>query len=257
LQSLYKRGYASMTIKTGATWVKQLAGVFGAASASILLQFPAAAESAAVDSVSESTPPAEVTDATEIEMSSDSTIVEIAASNESFTTLTAALEAAGLLETLSGEGPFTVFAPTNEAFAALPEGTLEALLEPENQQALIDLLTYHVVAGEVMSTDLVAGEVATVQGSPITIDLSNGVMVDDANVVMADIPASNGVIHAIDKVIMPASMMAPSAAEDMELPTLDPMSEEEMPMEQMEMPEEMPASSMEMPEEMPAESEPR
>lgn len=237
-----------MNTKTGATWVKQLAGIVGVASASVLLQFPATAESAISDAASESTPSAEVTDTA---AAAEPTIVEIAAANESFSTLTAALEAAGLLETLSGEGPFTVFAPTDEAFAALPEGTLDELLKPENQQALIDLLTYHVVAGEVMSTDLVAGEVATVQGSPVTIDLSNGVMVNDASVVTADLSASNGVIHVIDKVIMPPSMMAPSAAEEMELPTLDPMSEEEMPMPEMEMPEEMPASSMEMPEEMP------
>jgi uncharacterized surface protein with fasciclin (FAS1) repeats len=228
-----------MNTNMGATLFKQLTGVIGAASASILLQFPVAAESAAVDSVSESTPSAEMTDATAL--SSESTIVEIAASNESFTTLKAALEAAGLLETLSGEGPFTVFAPTDEAFAALPAGTLEELLKPENQQALIKILTYHVVPGMMMSADLETGEVATAEGSSVTIDISNGVMVDDANVVMADIPASNGVIHAIDKVILPASMMAPAAAEDVELPTLEPMPEGmEMPEE---MPEEMPAGS--------------
>lgn len=218
-----------MTIKTGATWIKQLAGVFGAASASILLQLPVAAESVAADSISQDTPSGEVTDATE--MSSESTIVEIAASSDSFTTLTAALEAAGLLDVLSGEGPFTVFAPTDEAFAALPEGTLDELLKPENQQTLIEILTYHVVPGMVMSADLTAGEVTTAEGSPVTIDLSNGVMVNDANVVMADIPASNGVIHVIDQVMLPESMMAPAAAEDMELPTLDMMEETEMPME--------------------------
>ncbi|HIK32661.1 MAG TPA: fasciclin domain-containing protein [Oscillatoriales cyanobacterium M59_W2019_021] len=238
-----------MNTNTGATWIKRLAGVLGVAGASVLIQFPAAAESVMPDSASESMPTAEVADT-----AAEPTIVEIAAGNESFSTLTAALEAAGLLETLSGAGPFTVFAPTNEAFAALPEGTLEEWLKPENQEALIEILTYHVVPGKVMSADLADGEVTTVQGSPVTIDLSNGVMVGNANVVTADIPASNGVIHVIDTVMIPESMMAPAAAEEMqemELPTLEPTMDEEMPME---MPEEMPSGSMEMPEEIPADS---
>lgn len=131
------------------------------------------------------------------------TIVDVAVEAGSFTTLTQALEAAGLVETLSGEGPFTVFAPTDEAFAALPEGTLEELLLPENREQLIQILTYHVVPGEALSTSLEAGEVTTVEGSPVEISLADGVMVNDAKVVTADIEASNGVIHVIDKVILP------------------------------------------------------
>ena len=134
----------------------------------------------------------------------DMNIVETAVGAGSFTTLVAAVEAAGLVETLSGEGPFTVFAPTDDAFAALPEGTVESLLLPENRDQLVAILTYHVVPGAVMSTDLSDGmTAATVQGSEITIDLDNGVMVNEANVVTADIAASNGVIHVIDAVILP------------------------------------------------------
>lgn len=134
----------------------------------------------------------------------DMNIVETAVGAGSFTTLVAAVEAAGLAETLSGEGPFTVFAPTDDAFAALPEGTVESLLLPENRDQLIAVLTYHVVPGAVMSTDLTDDMTATtVQGADITIDLDNGVMVNEANVVTADIEASNGVIHVIDQVILP------------------------------------------------------
>lgn len=129
-------------------------------------------------------------------------IVDTAVSAGSFTTLVAAVQAAGLVETLKGEGPFTVFAPTDEAFAALPEGTVEALLaDPE---ALAAILTYHVVAGKVMSTDLSDGMMAaTVNGADITIGTMGGVSVNGANVVTADIDASNGVIHVIDAVILP------------------------------------------------------
>jgi uncharacterized surface protein with fasciclin (FAS1) repeats len=129
-------------------------------------------------------------------------IVDTAVSAGSFTTLVAAVQAAGLVDTLKGEGPFTVFAPTDEAFAALPEGTVEALLaDPE---ALAAILTYHVVAGKVMSTDLSDGMMAaTVNGADITIGTMGGVSVNGANVVTADIEASNGVIHVIDAVILP------------------------------------------------------
>jgi len=124
----------------------------------------------------------------------------------SFTTLVAAVQAAGLVDTLTGEGPFTVFAPTDDAFAALPEGTVESLLLPENKDQLVAILTYHVVPGKVMSTDLSDGMMAaTVEGSDVTIDLSDGVMVNGANVVTADIETSNGVIHVIDSVILPSS----------------------------------------------------
>jgi uncharacterized surface protein with fasciclin (FAS1) repeats len=129
-------------------------------------------------------------------------IVDTAVDAGSFTTLVAAVTAAGLVDTLKGEGPFTVFAPTDEAFAALPEGTVESLLaDPE---ALTALLTYHVVAGKVMSTDLSDGMTATtVNGADVTIMTEAGVMINEANVTTADIEASNGVIHVIDTVLMP------------------------------------------------------
>lgn len=130
-------------------------------------------------------------------------IVDVAAGNESFSTLVAAVKAAGLVDTLKGEGPFTVFAPTNEAFAKLPAGTVEDLLKPENKEKLVAILTYHVVPGKVMAADVKAGEVATVQGGKITITTTDGVKVDDAKVVTTDVAASNGVIHVIDSVIMP------------------------------------------------------
>ena len=133
-------------------------------------------------------------------------IVDTAVDAGQFETLVAAVQAAGLEETLRGEGPFTVFAPTDEAFAALPEGTVESLLEEENLEDLVAILTYHVIPGAVMSTDLADEpmEVETVQGSMVTIDATgDGVMVDEATVVQADIEADNGVIHVIDAVIMP------------------------------------------------------
>ncbi len=131
-------------------------------------------------------------------------IVDTAIEAGSFETLVAAVQAAGLVETLKGEGPFTVFAPTDAAFAALPEGTVENLLLPENKDQLVSILTYHVVPGKVMSTDLMDDmEAETVQGSTVTIDLDTGVMVEGATVTTADIEASNGVIHVIDTVMLP------------------------------------------------------
>lgn len=131
-------------------------------------------------------------------------IVDTAVGAGTFNTLVAAVTAAGMVDTLKGEGPFTVFAPTDDAFSALPEGTVESLLLPENKDQLVAILTYHVVPGKVMSTDLTDSmTAATVQGGMITIDLDNGVMVNDANVTTADIEAENGVIHVIDKVILP------------------------------------------------------
>ncbi len=133
----------------------------------------------------------------------DKDLIDVAVEAGSFETLAAALEAADLIEALKGEGPFTVFAPTDEAFAALPEGTVEELLMPENKETLAAILTYHVVEGKVLSTDLEAGEVETLQGSPITVDLSDGVTINQATVTTADVAASNGVIHVIDAVILP------------------------------------------------------
>jgi len=134
----------------------------------------------------------------------DMDIVDTAVQAGSFSTLVAAVEAAGLVDTLKGEGPFTVFAPTDEAFAALPAGTVESLLLPENRDQLVSILTYHVVPGKVMSGDLTDDMMAeTVQGGELMIDLDSGVMVNSANVVTADIETSNGVIHVIDSVIIP------------------------------------------------------
>ncbi len=133
-------------------------------------------------------------------------IVETAIANGSFTTLVAAVTAAELVETLNGEGPFTVFAPLDTAFGALPEGTVASLILPENKTQLQGILTYHVVAGKVMSTDLSDGMVATtVNGAVLTIHLTDGkVFVNDAEVVMADVATDNGVIHVISKVLLPA-----------------------------------------------------
>ncbi|WP_421658165.1 fasciclin domain-containing protein [Leptothermofonsia sp. ETS-13] len=132
------------------------------------------------------------------------TIVDVASSNSSFKTLTAALKAAGLTQQLSGKGPYTVFAPTDAAFAALPEGTVEKLLKPENKEVLKKILSYHVVSGKVESTDLKTGQVQTVEGAPVEVSVSgSSVMVNDAKVTTPDIKATNGVIHVIDKVILP------------------------------------------------------
>jgi uncharacterized surface protein with fasciclin (FAS1) repeats len=134
----------------------------------------------------------------------DKDIVDTAVGAGSFTTLVAAVEAAGLVETLKGEGPFTVFAPTDAAFAALPAGTVEDLLKPENKDKLVAVLTYHVVPGKVMSTDLTEGmKAATVQGSDVTITLDGGPKVNGAVISTPDVAASNGVIHVIDSVILP------------------------------------------------------
>ena len=133
-------------------------------------------------------------------------IVAVASTTEGFGTLVAALTAAGLVETLQGAGPFTVFAPTDAAFAALPAGLLDKLLMPENKDVLVAILTYHVVPGMVMSTDIMAGDVATVEGSSVTLDTSYGVKVNGANVTAADVAASNGVIHVIDAVIVPPTV---------------------------------------------------
>lgn len=132
-----------------------------------------------------------------------SNIVETAVGAGSFTTLVAAVQAAGLVDTLSGPGPFTVFAPTDEAFAALPAGTVEALLADIPQ--LTKILTYHVVAGKVMAADVAGLTTATtVQGGELTFDTSSGVKVNGASIVQADIEADNGVIHVVDAVILPA-----------------------------------------------------
>ena len=135
------------------------------------------------------------------------TIVEVASGNPDFSTLVAAVSAADLAETLGAEGPYTVFAPTNEAFEALPAGLLDELLKPKNKEVLTQILTYHVVAGEVMSTYIEPGDVPTVEGEDLTIAVTDGtVTVNGATVEAADVEASNGVIHVIDEVLVPPNV---------------------------------------------------
>jgi len=133
------------------------------------------------------------------------TIVDVAAGDESFSTLVAAVTAADLVETLSGSGPFTVFAPTNDAFAALPAGVLDALLLPENKAVLAQILTYHVLPGKIMSSEVTEGDVATVEGQKVTFAAppAEGLTINGAAVIVGDVDASNGVIHAINAVILP------------------------------------------------------
>ena len=157
-------------------------------------------------STTEETETETATEAAVVELDVQNDIVGLAIETDALSTLVAALKAAGLVETLQGDGPFTVFAPTNEAFAALPAGTLDMLLMPENKDQLIAILTYHVVSGKVMSTDLSDGMMAaTVNGAEVTITTAGGAKVNGANVVMADVEASNGVVHVIDAVILPPS----------------------------------------------------
>ena len=134
-------------------------------------------------------------------------IVAVASGNESFSTLVAAVGAAGLVETLKGAGPFTVFAPTNEAFAALPAGLVDALLLEENRETLVKILTYHVVGSKVMAADVASGDVATVEGSMLSVVVADGVKINGSSTVTAtDVMASNGVIHVIDAVLVPADV---------------------------------------------------
>jgi uncharacterized surface protein with fasciclin (FAS1) repeats len=153
---------------------------------------PAASEAASADASMA---------ASEAPMAGD--IIDVASSTDGFATLTAAVTAAGLVDTLKGEGPFTVFAPTDDAFAALPAGVLDALLLPENKDVLTKILTYHVVAGKVMAADVTDGDVPTVEGQTVALSTADGVTVNGAKVVQADVETSNGVIHAIDAVILP------------------------------------------------------
>jgi uncharacterized surface protein with fasciclin (FAS1) repeats len=146
----------------------------------------------------------------EAQYGNDKTIVDVAVESGNFETLVAAVKEAGLVETLSSAGPFTVFAPTDEAFAKLPEGTLEALLA--DKEALTAVLTYHVIPGKVMAADVIQAQQvrpATVQGESLNVRVTNGsVYVDDATVVQPDVEASNGVIHVIDTVVLPQALQA-------------------------------------------------
>ena len=134
----------------------------------------------------------------------DETVVAVAASNADFSTLVAAVKAAGLVDTLNGTGPFTIFAPTNAAFEKLPKGTVEDLLKPENKAKLTAILTYHVVAGKVLAADVKTGMVKTVQGGELDVKVAAGaVTVNGAKVLKTDILGTNGVIHVIDSVLLP------------------------------------------------------
>ena len=194
--------------------VKKVVAIAGAASA--LVTLPVLAQKMPTGIMQTQTPPMRTqpqvqpkpmtpsTSSARTSTKASGNVVDVAAASGSFKTLTAALKAAGLDKALASEGPFTIFAPTDEAFAALPEGTVEELLKPENRDTLITILTYHVVPGENTSKTLKSGEAETLEGAPVEVKVSpSGVMVNDANVVTADIQASNGVIHVIDKVMMP------------------------------------------------------
>ncbi|MBE9004769.1 fasciclin domain-containing protein [Fortiea sp. LEGE XX443] len=159
------------------------------------------------------TPPAETPSKPTTEVPTTGTsnqkqnVVTLAESNSSFKILTQALKAAGLTETLKGAGPFTIFAPTDAAFAKLPQDALKDLLKPENKEVLVKILTYHVVSGKVLSSDLKSGQVTSLQGDPIMVKVGgSGVVINDGKVIQADIQGSNGVIHAIDNVILPPSL---------------------------------------------------
>ncbi|MEG3922731.1 fasciclin domain-containing protein [Microcoleus sp. POL10_C6] len=198
------------------SWMKQLTGFAGIIGASALIGFPAWAHITSNTNVANATQTSQVagkvktaaspapTSASPAPTSAAKDIVAIASGDPQFKTLTKALGAADLVATLQRKGPFTVFAPTDAAFAALPEGTVENLLKPENKAQLTKILAYHVVPGSVVSTSLKSGDVKTVEGSSLKVAVSTGkVTVGGANVVKADIKASNGVIHVIDKVLMP------------------------------------------------------
>jgi uncharacterized surface protein with fasciclin (FAS1) repeats len=154
-----------------------------------------------------------IEDADETEAIFSETIVDLASKDpDNFSTLVAAINAAGLVETLNGEDPFTVFAPTNEAFAALPAGVLDALLLPENKDALVKILTYHVVPGTVLAADIADGDVviATVEGQNVLFSTSNGVTVNGFDVLFEDVIAGNGVIHVLNAVLVPADVDIPA-----------------------------------------------
>ncbi|MGB3695771.1 MAG: fasciclin domain-containing protein [Spirulinaceae cyanobacterium] len=178
--------------------MKKLALFASIFSLATLATFPAVAEVKAEEVISQATPQETSTPV--------GNIVQVASSNDSFDTLVAAVQAANLVDTLSSPGPYTVFAPTDAAFAALPEGALEVLLKPENRNLLVKVLSYHVVSGEVKSTQLRTGRVQTLGGGIAVRVSPNRVIVNGGSVVLADVDASNGVVHAINTVLMPRSL---------------------------------------------------
>lgn len=187
--------------------VKPLRNLTGIAAALMILPVAVACTSTTETIDPSADTVTELPETTDPTMAEGETIVDVAATNGSFDTLVAAIQAAGLEDTLSGEGPYTVFAPTDEAFAALPEGTLEKLLLPENQEALTEILTYHVVSGEVPASDVTTGMVPSVEGEDLDVVADAGsVSVNGASVTQPDVMASNGVIHVIDTVLIPESV---------------------------------------------------
>jgi uncharacterized surface protein with fasciclin (FAS1) repeats len=229
-----------MSLRKNSSFIGKLIALAGVGAVGVWTVLPAtAAEETKLPGVSANAPVEGAADAEtpteQVAARSSSTIAELASSSDSFETLTAALEAAGLTEVLQGEGPYTVFAPTDEAFEALPAGTLEELLKPENRDTLIQVLTYHVVPGEVTSSALSSGDVATVEGSDISVTVGESeVNVNDATVVQPDVLASNGVIHVIDQVILPPSILptageAPAAPSDAVTPEMTTPSDPTVP----------------------------
>ncbi|MEO1473022.1 MAG: fasciclin domain-containing protein [Pseudomonadota bacterium] len=184
--------------------MKSIALALGAAT---LIAMPVAAESCSYSKVQSASQTAETARYVAHHAEEKADIVDTAAAAGSFTTQLAAAEAAGLVEALKGEGPLTVFAPTDEAFAALPEGTVESLLLPENKDQLAGILKYHVIAGAKVKAADLAGATTTAEtlNGEVAIDGTDGVKVNDATVITADVMASNGVIHVIDTVLIPAS----------------------------------------------------
>jgi transforming growth factor-beta-induced protein len=183
--------------------------VLAAAMSSALLLGACSSSDGSDEAAADTSPTTMATAAPSTTAPSSQTIVDVAASNPQFSTLVAAVNAAGLADTLSGTGPFTVFAPTNDAFDKLPAGTVDSLLKPENKDKLASILTYHVVAAKVMAADVKPGAVETVNGASFTIGVEgNDVVITDgqgnkSKVVKTDVPASNGVIHVVDTVLLP------------------------------------------------------
>jgi uncharacterized surface protein with fasciclin (FAS1) repeats len=199
--------------------VKKFVAIAGAAS--VIVTLPVLAQNMPAPSMQtqpqgQTKPMAPSTSPSMNSTTTSGSVVEVAASNGSFKTLTAALQAAGLDQTLASGGPYTIFAPTDEAFAALPKGVVEELLKPENRDTLVKILTYHVVSGEQTSKTLKSGEAKTLEGTPVAVKVTaSGVMVNDAKVIQPDIEASNGIIHVIDKVMLPPTNQASSRRSSM------------------------------------------
>lgn len=192
-------------------WIKKLTGAIAVAGVSALISLPVLVQAQPGGGPprpgSTTSEPAAAPASSGVTTAQTQTIVAVASANDNFSTLKAALEAAGLTETLSGKGPFTVFAPTNAAFEALGEEKVQALLKPENKDKLIKVLTYHVVPGQVMSTQLRPGTAKTVEGGTVMVMVKDGkVKINNAQVTQADVKASNGVIHVIDTVLLPPDL---------------------------------------------------